>query len=110
MDKTICEECGQWCDTDSVGNPHNHTCAPVEPPKPEACFFCRFYSDFGQRSIGSSTGRCRRYPKMVTKTETEWCGEFQRNPAAPSEIPPLPKSLRERTEEHWLQEERKNGY
>lgn len=31
MDKTLCEQCGNWCDTDSTGEPHNHTC--YELPK-----------------------------------------------------------------------------
>lgn len=76
MDRTICSDCGVWCDCDAAGDPWNHTCVPAEPPKPEACFFCRFYTDSGMRAYGNSDGTCRRFPKYEQRNEQHWCGNI----------------------------------
>lgn len=38
------------------------------------CKLCVYFVDTDR------IGQCRRYPRFVTKHETEWCGEFRKDP------------------------------
>ena len=38
------------------------------------CRLCVYFVDIDR------IGQCRRYPQFVTKHETEWCGEFRKDP------------------------------
>jgi len=38
------------------------------------CKLCVYFVDIDR------IGQCRRYPQFVTKHESEWCGEFRKDP------------------------------